>query len=301
MNLTATYRWGKETNSVSDLIFDKSGRFLTVAWTDGISLLDLARREEIRFHHTDELVWSVAATLTGDRIVAGLADGTTRLWETAGGSFLGTLSKQVGAVRSVAISPDGEFLATGGDDAIIRQWQLPDVKPNSQPLRIMTGHTRAIYDLVYVPNSQYLISASEDETVKLWNRATGEMVRSFDPHFRSVVTIAASQDGHVFATASWGTDVKLWRVNDGTLVRSLQAHLSGIGRGSIAFTSNSQVLFVGTGSGAIYCWNVSDGNLQLTLTEHEDALEALALSANDRWLASGSLDGEVILWTVAMS
>jgi WD40 repeat protein len=68
-------------------------------------------------------------------------------------------------VSSVAFSPDGQTLASGGSDGSIRLWDLTTGTSNP---RVLTGHELAILSLVFSPDGLTLASASDDQTIRLW-------------------------------------------------------------------------------------------------------------------------------------
>jgi WD40 repeat protein len=70
----------------------------------------------------------------------------------------------------VAFSPDGKLLASGGDDATIRIWDVE----TGQLHRLLCEHTKSVRSVCFSPDGKTLASASEDETIKLWNLKTGE-------------------------------------------------------------------------------------------------------------------------------
>ena len=113
------------------------------------------------------------SALTGTRWPAAALDGTVRLWDVADPAHprpLGPiLTGGTGAVDSVAFSPDGHTLASGGLDGAVRLWDVADPahpSPLGQPL---TGGTAAVDSVAFSPDGHTLASGSVDGTIRLWS------------------------------------------------------------------------------------------------------------------------------------
>jgi WD40 repeat protein len=104
-----------------------------------------------------------------------------------------------GAVTSVVFSPDGRYLAvgTGGDSSV----QLIDTS-RWQVIRTFEGHTWGVRSVAFSPDGRLLASGSRDETIKLWEVATGREVRTLTGHTWIVNSVAFSPDGRLLASGS---------------------------------------------------------------------------------------------------
>lgn len=87
-----------------------------------------------------------------------------------------TLGAHQGWVRAATVSPDGRWLATCGNDLLVKLWSAADGKP----VRAFTGHTCHVYNLAFHPNGQHLASGDLKGNVKHWDLATGAMIRELD-------------------------------------------------------------------------------------------------------------------------
>ncbi|MEM7757437.1 MAG: hypothetical protein AAF298_04815 [Cyanobacteria bacterium P01_A01_bin.40] len=91
------------------------------------------------------------------------------------GKCLFSLQGHENWVRSVAISPDGQTLASSSSDQNIKLW---DVRAG-KCLKTLSGHISQVWSVAWSPNGQTLASSSADETIKLWDINTGKCLKTF--------------------------------------------------------------------------------------------------------------------------
>ena len=140
-------------------------------------------------------------------------------------------------VDAVAFQPNGTILATGGHDGKVRFF---DLVKNAQAKEI-NAHIREVqknqvpqpvYSLTFSPDGKQLLTSSYDNSIKLWDVASGNMVREFKAHKEKefekghqepVYTAAFSPDGKFIASGSSGLErtIKIWNLGDGTVARDL--------------------------------------------------------------------------------
>lgn len=195
-------------------------------------------------------------------------------------------------VRSVVFSPDGNMLASGGDDKTVAVWDMI----TGRQVRSLKGHADGILSVAFSPNSKILASGSADLTAKLWDVTTGEELYSLR-HAGPVFSLCFSPDGEILASSDESTIVKLWTVSTGKLLRTLDGHGSYLS--AITFSPDGKLLASGSLDDSVKVWDAATGEQLLTLRGHTDTVVSLAFSPDGKLLASGSDDRTVKIWNMS--
>ncbi|MBD2471531.1 WD40 repeat domain-containing protein [Nostoc sp. FACHB-145] len=129
-------------------------------------------------------------------------------WNVKTGKRIGSFEAK-SSINAVAISPDGNTLATGIRDNAIKLWNIHDGKL----MHTLTGHQTEVRTVAFSPDGTLLASGSRDGTVKLWNVTTGKEISTFTAHRLQVWSVAFNPDGKTLASAGQDGNIKIWRVS----------------------------------------------------------------------------------------
>ena len=121
------------------------------------------------------------------------------------------LQDHIGAVWSIAFSPDGCILASGSNDGSIKLWNVS----MDEVLQTLTGHGQAVYSVAFSPDGRILASGSNDETVKLWNVDTGQVLQTLQRHEGKVHSVVFNPTKRLLVSGSDDKTI-LWEVDANT-------------------------------------------------------------------------------------
>ena len=301
------------TMEVTSVAFSPDGRTLATGhqgfWgSKTLRLWDVPtgeHRQTLIGHRAN--VRSVVFSPDGRTLATGSDDETVRLWEATTGALRRTLRGHRGAVRSVAFSPDGRTLASVGSRTI-RLWD----RVTGTALHILTGQAY-VTSVAFSPDGRTLATGGwrEDQTIRLWDVATGEHWQTLIGYTLGVSCVTFSPDGRMLASGGldgqmlannrWKLDptIRLWDAVTSEHKLTLTGHESGAS--SIAFSPDGRTLASGGGARTIDLWDVATGKHRHTITGHTSRINSIAFSPEGGTLASGNEDGTVLLWELTPS
>ena len=153
-----------------------------------------------------------------------------------------------GGVPAAAFSPDGAWLATGGDDGKIKLWGTA----NGAAGAVVDGHPGGVTALAYGPGNT-LWSAGVDGRVKVWDTASWKVVRELAAHQGAVRALVWAPDGTVVASAGDDRVIRLWKP-DGSKLRELAGHLGPVT--AVSFSPDGARLLSGSTDSTGLVWSL---------------------------------------------
>ncbi|WPJ66488.1 hypothetical protein SMAC4_14051 [Sordaria macrospora] len=164
-------------------------------------------------------------------------------------------------------------------------------------LQTLEGHRGDVFSVAFSPDGQRLASGSYDETIKIWDPASGSCLQTLEGHRSYVASVAFSPDGQRLASGSGDNTIKIWDPASGSCLQTLEGHRSYVA--SVAFSPDGQRLASGSGDNTIKIWDPASGSCLQTLEGHRSDVRSVAFSPDGQRLASGSGDETIKIWDPA--
>jgi WD40 repeat protein/transcriptional regulator with XRE-family HTH domain len=193
------------------------------------------------------------------RATSASTDGVVPLWEPEQGRLLATLRGHTGVVYAVALSMEGQLLASGGEDGTVRLWEAW----RGQPLATLQGHSGAVWAVALSADGRLVASGSFDGTIRLWEAPSGRLLATLQEHSGAVWGVALSGDGRLVASGSQDGTIRLWEAPSGRLLATLQEHSGAVW--GVALSADGRLVASGSFDGAVKFWEASTGSCLRTL------------------------------------
>ncbi len=281
--------------------------------SDPLSVWNLENRTEqpVPGVESEKVVMSVGYSRSGDRLVAGLIDGRTLMWDTATMKTVGPPLTPPGIdpAFAVAFSPDGSKVA------VLQSNALDSTAEGAARHGLVTFHDArtgaplpgelhlggAAASLVYTPDGSKLVVAGTNGYLQMWDIAsTAPTGEPFDfPHDVGIASIDVSPDGKLVVTGAADSGIRFWDTASGEPAGpNLIGHSGGVN--AVRFSPDGKLLASTGMDKTVRLWDV--GTRQpygQPLTGHDEAVSALAFSPDGKTLVSGSRDRTLRTWPAA--
>ena len=283
------------TGEVWSVAFSPDGAILASGAEDGIKLWDVATRREIATleGHTD-FVHSVTFSPDGKTLASGARDRKVKLWDIVVRTNTATFEHE-DWVWSVAFSLDGATLASGAENNGLKLWDiatereisfphLPDEIDGWTVLSVafsldgskialglsasgmlyevgtgreiaFLGHRSGVLSVAFSPDSTTVASGGSDDTIKLWNVDTGQIIATLGEHGGFVQSVAFSPDGTLLAAGLYNHTIKLWDMKTLIAMTTLEGHTDAVQ--SVAFSPDGTLLASASFDGTILLWDIA--------------------------------------------
>ncbi|HLG75578.1 MAG TPA: WD40 repeat domain-containing serine/threonine-protein kinase, partial [Ktedonobacteraceae bacterium] len=170
----------------------------------------------------------------------------------------------------------------------------PQIYPQVNTLYVCMGHTGRITTLAWSPNGKYLVSASYDKTIQVWDGAKGGHIRTYTGHSAHVNALAWAPNGTYLASASDDRSVRIWDPTTGTTISTYTGHKAAVA--TVSWSPDGTYIASAGDDRTVQIWHAQTHELLRTYTEHQEKVYVTAWSPDGRYLASAGKDHVVKIW-----
>jgi hypothetical protein len=313
---------GSHKDQVTSVALDRDGGQIASGYVDGTVRLwssYTGAETSTMPGHAAGVITHLAFDQIRDEVVSGSADGIIRVWDPAANTVRTIDTER--PVTALAVSPDGNLLASGGIDGQITIREL-----STGRLTPLENKDKAIvFDLAFSPHGDRLATGGVAGVVRLWDlngrevwhanaveALPGSFTDGWSPkvgQLGEILGVAFSSDGKRLASGSidWGTAkrgsavgvIQRWDVNTGTPIGA-PAQIGSAVMG-VAFSSQTddpaqdRVAAASLDPATIELWSASDGKPYI-FTGHQAQVVSVAVSHQSALIVSGSFDGTLRIW-----
>lgn len=222
-------------------------------------------------------------------------DYTAVVWDSGSMKELKQLIGHNAAVNSAAFSPDGRWLATGGDDNQILLWDVSTLRdPQLEPVPILLdGHTAKVVDLAFSADGKYLASASWDRRVGIWDISALKLKRYLSGHQGPVNTAQFSGDGRYVYSGGADGHIRLWRLTTGEYLRSVVRN--GFGINVMDLSPELNVLAYGGSNGMMRSISINADGPEIELWNGGPPVLAVTIDPQTKKMIFSTSEGRVVI------
>lgn len=277
--------WQASASAIFSIAFSPDGKQLAsssgngdiMLWnSNGWSIIDTLKGHKRRVN-------SVVFSPDGKYLASAAYDSTIRIWNLQTRNCIDILRGHKQMVYSVAFSSDGKRLVSSSGDGIIKIWEVSSVNEKMKNnINIFDTRYSAPINCVVFCKDGRVISASSDQTVRIWNADTSsnDSGRILGSHTDGVWTLSISSDGKRLLSGSDDTTIYIWDLETGKILERLVGHNAPVY--SVVFNPNPKkpVVASADSAGVIKIW--SHPPLQELIDQTVRRFEQRALTSEER-------------------
>jgi len=253
--------------------------------------LDIKKKLSTR----SDRVKSVDIHPTEPWILASLYDGNVYIWNYETQNMVKSFEVSPNQpVRTAKFIARKQWIVTGSDDTFIRVYNYNTM----EKIKSIEAHGDYIRCIVVHPTQPYILSSSDDMSIKLWDWERGwNCVQIFEGHSHYVMSIALNpKDTNVFATASLDKSIKVWGLNSPNPHFTLEGHERGVN--SVEYFSGGEKPYLVSGADdkLVKVWDYQSKTCVQTLEGHSNNVSVVCFHPELPLILSGSEDGTIKLW-----
>ena len=314
--------WTTEHSRVHSVKFHKASSLLVVGFANGVfGLYDLGNIERAaqssqeaileavtsddvqtsvkltciqKLSISSRAIDTVAVNNSGEWLAFGISSyGQLLVWEWQSERYILKQQGHLHQMTSMSYSPEGQYVATGGQDGKIKVWNTS----SGFCFVTLKDHSGPITDVQFSPKGHVIVSSSNDGTVRAFDMIRYRNFRTMtSPKPTQFSCVAVDPSGELVAAGSL-TDfsVYVWSLQTGKLLDVLDGHEGPVT--TIKFSPQNPQLATGSWDSTVKIWELYAGaNAAVESFKHSADLTAIAYRPDGKQICAATLDGNLVFW-----
>ena len=215
-------------------------------------------------------------------------DTSVRIWDLEQKTQKIVIECGVRQVLCIAISGDSKFFAYALNTIVIRSLL------SKRTIATFDYHTNLVRSIVFTKDSAYLISASNDKTVRIYNLLKKIQESVLSGHLSQVITVAVTIDGKYIVSGSSDKTLRIWNVHEIRQEAVLEGHTLPVL--CVTISNNSKYIISGSADKSVRVWNLPKKQLEAILLGHFGQVSSVSVSNDGRYIVSTSMTRELRVW-----
>eukprot|EP01136_Pigoraptor_vietnamica_P023709 Opistho-1_new@76103 len=233
----------------------------------------------------------------GQTLATGCYDGNIRIWSLKG-QLVSLLSSHRAPVFALKYNKKGDYLLSAGVDKTAIVWDMA----TAQVKQVFAFHSAPTLDIDWRNNTSFA-TCSIDHLIHVCKVGEDRPLKTFSGHTSEVNAIKWDPTGTLLASCSDDASAKIWSLKQDTVVHDLVEHSKEIYtlRWSPYNTNSaygSMLLATASFDGSVRLWEMTKGQCVHTLARHSLPVYSIAFSPDGQYIASGSFDKSILVWSV---
>ncbi len=230
------------------------------------------------------------------------AQGKKISFYSAGGLKFKDLSGHKSKVKTINYSDNNKYLVSGGNDKIIKVWDIQAEKV----IKTLKGHKIDVLSAKFLNNNRYIASISDDRTLKLWDWNNDSIIYSKEDHKRFIKALAVSPNGKYIATAGKDKRIIIREAMTGNIIKEFTAHKKMIR--CLDIDASSKILASGGDDKRVKLWNLETGELihefytsrgwAYSIFNNRERIYDVRFSGDGKFLAAASGDNNCYIYSL---